>query len=299
MESLQSVWSNMSGFDIIWTSLTGSYLLKTLTYSIAGTAGTHRELDITGTPGLVRFKKRPLKRMLLGFGVNSILVLVAYRHFFFGTENYGWMQSLIEQFSIPGRVSTDELSTLLGCSLLTVHSFLRVYRALYINVFSNTTQDIVDFVTPFFYSLAAGFCIFSEAPSLVGNVADWSILSQLSWRHGVALALFIWASYEDQLYQQAFAKTRKNRAGHIVSNSHKLPKTGMFQLVSSPHFLAEILIHLGIGVCLGFKHQSWWLCTAYVIVGHMTRARGRHEWFLRKFGDAVPQQCRSIIPYIL
>ena len=52
--------------------------------------------------------------------------------------------------------------------------------------------------------------------------------------------------------------------GHIVSEDHKLPKGGLFDTVTSAHFLTEILIHGAIGLTLGFKHQTWWLCTGYV-----------------------------------
>jgi len=35
--------------------------------------------------------------------------------------------------------------------------------------------------------------------------------------------------------------------GHVVSEDHKLPKGGMFDLVSSPQLLNEILIQAAIG----------------------------------------------------
>ncbi|KAK3593003.1 hypothetical protein CHS0354_023235, partial [Potamilus streckersoni] len=134
-----------SGFDILWGSLSGAYLLKGL-YQTAFGSGVNR--DFNREKGYFRFTKRPVRRLLLGVGLNTVVVLVAYNSYCFGISDYGWVQSILNRFSVTGRVDTDQLSVLLSTSLLLTHTVLRLYRGLYINVFCDTTQDFLDFISP-------------------------------------------------------------------------------------------------------------------------------------------------------
>jgi hypothetical protein len=72
----------------------------------------------------------------------------------------------------------------------------------------------------------------------------------------------------------------------------------LFNLVSSAHFLTEILTHVAIGLTLGFESKSWWILTGYVGVSHVVRAQIRQRWFRKKFED-FPANTRAIFPYVL
>jgi hypothetical protein len=60
----------------------------------------------------------------------------------------------------------DQVSVLLGSSLLLTHTMLRLYRSLYINVNGNTTQDLVDYTSPYLYFLFSGLTLLVHAPDL-------------------------------------------------------------------------------------------------------------------------------------
>lgn len=64
----------------------------------------------------------------------------------------------------------DEMSVLVGSSLLFTHTMFRWYQSVYINVFSTTaTVNLLDWVSPYIYTLCAGLTIISEAPALDGS----------------------------------------------------------------------------------------------------------------------------------
>ena len=66
--------------------------------------------------------------------------------------------------------SSDEMSALIGTTLLFSHTLSRLYRSVYVNVFSTkSNQDLLDAVSPYIYTVFVGVSLLSEAPALVGS----------------------------------------------------------------------------------------------------------------------------------
>lgn len=286
----------MSGLGFLWTSLSGAYVIKGLLQCVAG-SGT--SIDFDGKKGLFRFTKRPIRRLFVGLGMNGAICLAVYNSYCFGIADFRWLQNLMDKVSNPGDVTTSELSVLLGSTLLFAHTAFRWYQSVYINVYSSTlTIDLLDMLAPHVYTLFAGLTLLSEAPNLDGSGTVWFNWSLFGWNHLVGIALFAFISYQDNNLQYQLAKFRKNKAGHIVSEDHKMPHGGIFDIISSPQLLNEILIHGAIGLTLGFGHKSWWLCTGYVAISQIVRAVGRQRWYRQKY-QAFPVHIKAIIPYML
>jgi len=68
--------------------------------------------------------------------------------------------------------------------------------------------------------------------------------------------------------------------------------------VSTPHYLAEIIIHVTVGVALGWRNSSWWMMTAYLALNHMQLAADKQRFYSQKFDD-FPKHRKMLIPYIL
>ncbi|XP_052224452.1 polyprenol reductase-like [Dreissena polymorpha] len=296
MFELPSHLGQLSGLGLLWTGLSGAYVIKGLYQVIRGST-VHRDFD--GEKGLLRFTKRPVRRLFLGLGMNGAICIAVYNSYCFGIHDFGWLQGLLNRVSNPGVINTDEMSTLVGCSLLFSHTLLRWYSSVYVNVFSSScTQDLLDWLAPHLYTVMAGLTLVSDAPPLDGKGFGWFSTSVLSWRHAAGVALFAVVSYQDYQLQYQLARLRKNKSGHVVSEDHKLPKGGVFEHVSSPQFLYEILIQASIGVTLGFGHQAWWLCTGYVAVSQLVRGLARQRWYCKKF-EALPAGRKAVIPYLM
>ncbi|KAL4222652.1 Steroid 5 alpha-reductase 3 [Mactra antiquata] len=271
----------ISGLGLLWTSLSGAYLVKGLYQAVTGN-GSSKDFD--GETGLLRFTKRPIRRLFIGIGLNGAICVAAYNSYCFGISNFGWLQSLVDYVSNPGSTNSDELSILIGSTLLFAHTQIRWYQSVYINILSaQTTQGFLDWLAPHLYTICAGITLLSEAPALDGSGRGWFDWSSFSWRHIAGVALFALVSYQDSKLQCQLAKLRKNRAGHVVSEDHKLPKGGWFDYTLSPQFFTEILAHGAIGLTVGFHHSSWWLCSGYVTVSQIVRALGRRQWYQKKF----------------
>ena len=89
-------------------------------------------------------------------------------------------------------------------------------------------------------------------------------------------------------------------AGHIVTTSHKLPRDGWFDRlnVSTPHYLAEVVVHVTVGVALGMRNSTWWMLTGYVLLNHAQLAAVKQRFYRQKCDD-FPKHRKMLIPYVL
>lgn len=78
-------------------------------------------------------------------------------------------------------------------------------------------------------------------------------------------------------------------------NGYKVPKGGLFGLVTCPHYFFEILIFLGIS----FISQTLYTfaSTISTICYLMGRSYATRRWYLTKFDD-FPKDVKAIIPYV-
>ena len=51
----------------------------------------------------------------------------------------------------------------------------------------------------------------------------------------------------------------------VATNKYVLPSGGMFELVSCPHMLAEVLIYVSLCIIMQFSSMRWLLVTTWVI----------------------------------
>jgi protein-S-isoprenylcysteine O-methyltransferase Ste14 len=77
---------------------------------------------------------------------------------------------------------------------------------------------------------------------------------------------------------------------------YKIPRGGMFELVSCANYFGEVLEWIGWAVLTwslpGFTFALW------TVANLVPRARAHHEWYRRNFPD-YPAHRKAIIPYIL
>lgn len=76
---------------------------------------------------------------------------------------------------------------------------------------------------------------------------------------------------------------------------YKIPKGGLFGLVTCPHYLFEIFIFLGIAfICQTFYAFASTVSTTCYLMG---RSYATRRWYLSKFDD-FPNDVKAIIPYV-
>lgn len=77
---------------------------------------------------------------------------------------------------------------------------------------------------------------------------------------------------------------------------YKIPKGGLFEWVSCPNYLGEILEWAGWALMTG----SWagFGFFMYTCANLVPRAAANHKWYLEKFGEDYPKNRKAVIPFV-
>ena len=87
-------------------------------------------------------------------------------------------------------------------------------------------------------------------------------------------------------------------SGAVETLAHHMPHGCWFDLVSCPHYFAELLIYVSMALCLGGASVTWWLVVLYVLFNQALAAQLCHEFYQSKFEEYPPQR-KAFIPFVL
>lgn len=77
---------------------------------------------------------------------------------------------------------------------------------------------------------------------------------------------------------------------------YKIPRGGLFELVSCPNYLGEIVEWLGWAVMTwSWAGLGFFLYSCFYLV---PRAIGNHKWYLDKFKEVYPKHRKAVIPFL-
>uniref|UniRef100_A0A1J3JJB2 Polyprenol reductase 2 n=1 Tax=Noccaea caerulescens TaxID=107243 RepID=A0A1J3JJB2_NOCCA len=80
-------------------------------------------------------------------------------------------------------------------------------------------------------------------------------------------------------------------------NEYIIPHGDWFEMVSSPHYLAEIVLYVGVVIASGGTDITIWLLFGFVVWNLTMSAGETHRWYLRKF-ENYPANRSAIFPYV-
>ncbi|KAF9684428.1 hypothetical protein SADUNF_Sadunf04G0117300 [Salix dunnii] len=80
-------------------------------------------------------------------------------------------------------------------------------------------------------------------------------------------------------------------------DGYVIPCGDWFEIVSSPHYLAEIVIYAGVVFASGGADLTIWLLFGFVVSNLIFAAAETHRWYLQKF-DNYPSSRVAIIPFV-
>ncbi|KAL2089882.1 hypothetical protein ACEWY4_014570 [Coilia grayii] len=187
------------------------------------------------------------------------------------------------------------LSVLLVHILLWIHSLRRLLECLFVSVFSDGVIHIVQYAFGLSYYIFLGLTVFCVDIPLYNEGS--SLLGQLQWYHAAGTALFLWASWLQHHSLALLASLRTKNTGAVDTVGHHMPHGCWFDLVSCPHYFAEVLIYVSMAFCLGGASVTWWLVVFYVFCNQALAAQLCQEFYQSKFEDYPPQR-KALIPFV-
>ena len=154
------------------------------------------------------------------------------------------------------------------------------------------------------------FNVFEAGSEIVANSSSSPrCLLQLlvsHWRlyHVIGTGLFVWG-WKHQFRCMVILSCLRNREPaksdasqrHQSSYAHRVPHGDWFEMVSSPHYLAEVIIYSSVFLVMGGENLYWLLVVLFVIIILSLSARQTHSWYKRKFRD-YPVERYVIFPWI-
>ncbi|XP_028260091.1 polyprenal reductase [Parambassis ranga] len=242
------------------------------------------------------------KRWFWHFYATSVgwngLLLVFYLNFIFQRQSLpSWLTGIVEFFSgVPNTDSqVPQLSTVLVQLLLCLHSLRRLLECLFVSVFSDGVMHVVQYVFGLGYYVILGLTVLCSDREGEGT---GTLLSQLEWLHVLGFVLFIGSSLLQHQSMVLLAQLRTGKSGSVETLNHRVPKGGWFELVSCPHYFAELLIYISLSFVFRGLSFTWWLVVLYVLFNQALAAQLCHDLYTSKY-ESYPRNRRAFIPFLL
>ncbi|CAI0392906.1 unnamed protein product, partial [Linum tenue] len=170
--------------------------------------------------------------------------------------------------------------------LMETHVLRRLYETIYVlNYSPSARMHILGYLTGLFFYAAAPlslchFCAFKalnfavdevvvelnaktqQDPSFAaigGDNTDW----KLGWCQWTGAALFAWGWVHQLRCHKILGSLR--RRDREQREEYAIPRGDWFELVSSPHYTAEMLIYAGLLIASGATDYIMWLLLLFVV----------------------------------
>ncbi|CAL1361193.1 unnamed protein product [Linum trigynum] len=210
--------------------------------------------------------------------------------------------------------------------LMETHVLRRLYETIYVlNYSPSARMHILGYLTGLFFYAAAPlslchFCAFKalnfavdevvvelnaktqQDPSFAaigGDNTDWKgflkPILKLRWCQWTGAALFAWGWVHQLRCHKILGSLR--RRDREQSEEYAIPRGDWFELVSSPHYTAEMLIYAGLLIASGATDYIMWLLLLFVVANLGFAAAETQRWYLHKF-EAYPRSRRAFLPFV-
>lgn len=169
----------------------------------------------------------------------------------------------------------------------------RCYECCVVSVYSPSSRINV-------FHLVSGFGFYAGVALII---TDFGYLEKESQSFSfictaIGLGLFVWGSSIQWQSHQILAglrrRTRPDGKKLVVTYEHMIPYGHWFEVISNPHYFAEIVIYAGILMMSKFEF-TFLILFWYVVVSHMVMGEQSHNWYTDKFKELYPQR-KVLIP---
>lgn len=203
--------------------------------------------------------------------------------------------------------------------LMEVQVLRRLYETIYVfNYSPSARMRIFGYLTGLFFYIAAplslccncapdvykfvlnGVAEFivkgkSRMPSLEFDWWEFTIpLVKLGWFQRIGAAIFFYGWIHQRRCHAILGSLRERRE---QADEYVIPHGDWFRIVSSPHYLAEIVLYFGLLVASGGTDLTIWLLFIFVVANLVLAAAETHRWYRRKF-ENYPTNRLAIIPFV-
>ncbi|PON36972.1 3-oxo-5-alpha-steroid 4-dehydrogenase, C-terminal [Parasponia andersonii] len=232
-----------------------------------------------------------------------------------GSHIFSWLKS----HSTPVEYRYSVWRSVFLLLLMEVHVLRRLYETIYVfNYSPSARMHVLGYLTGLFFYTAAPLslccnCIPEVYKFVLNGVAEFIVkgksrmpameidwwefvipLVKLGWLQWIGAAIFFWGWIHQHHCHAILGSLRESRE---QVDEYVIPHGDWFKFVSSPHYLAEIVLYSGVLVASGARDVTVWLLFVFVVANLAFAAAETHRWYLRKF-ENYPRNRLAIIPFV-
>ncbi|KAK2978297.1 hypothetical protein RJ640_017148 [Escallonia rubra] len=203
--------------------------------------------------------------------------------------------------------------------LMETQVLRRLFDTIYVFKYSPSARmHIFGYLTGLFFYTAAPLSLCSScAPEVFKFAANWLVefivkgknrmsvtefdmwafvspLIKFRWHLWIGAAIFLWGWLHQRRCHAILGSLRDDTE---EVEGYFIPSGDWFTYVSSPHYLAEIVIYAGLLVASGASDLTIWLLFGFVVSNLVFAAAETQRWYVRKF-DNYPSERFAIFPFI-
>ena len=208
-----------------------------------------------------------------------MLALYVPKRLFTHLYGFGICMSLISYTSLYvcfGAVDPSHQALML---LWSMHLMRRLMECIFITEFGTSRMHVCGFLV--------GLLHYTLVPLTLFNMGSVSLTASF-WKPIVAMPLFILSSAA-QFFSHRHLYHLKRRG------KYSLPSSGLFCLVSCPHYTAEIVIYSALAI-LGSGRLCLIAMVLWVVSNLVVVSVRQHAFYSIKFKDEIPAQWNKLIP---
>ncbi|CAF1706359.1 unnamed protein product [Brassica oleracea var. botrytis] len=246
------------------------------------------------------------------FGVawTTLLLAITWMHAFkmapLSSEEFMFSRYLTGGYHVESQFKVRRAVFLL--LLMEIQVLRRLIESFYVFKYSPSARmNILPYLGGLYYyaaaplslcvNLVAGFI--SKGKDHISS-SEFDLLSFLSplmnlgWCQLIGGAIFLWGWLHQRRCHAILGSLRKSPS---QAKEYIIPHGDWFDIVSSPHYLAEIVLYVGLLIASGGTDITVWLLFGSV-VGNLSLSAGEtHRWYLLKF-EHYPANRNAIFPYV-
>ncbi|KAJ8724765.1 hypothetical protein PYW07_015723 [Mythimna separata] len=197
--------------------------------------------------------------------------------------------------------SVSVTAALIAMTMLVIQCTRRLYETYYLQVFAKSSRmNLSHYLAGIIHYFACIIAVVGQAPLFCGHqnpeTIKWNDL-RTTILAVPCTVVFLITWYEQFRTNIIFANLRKDKkSGEVVTEEHRIPNGRMFEYVSSPHRMCEIVLYT---VLLMLVPTKTFFCIYLWVLGNQIQtAIQAHEWYKKSF-EKYPTNRYAVFPRIL
>lgn len=184
---------------------------------------------------------------------------------------------------------------------MTIQCTRRFIESNFLQIFSKKSKiNLSHYLCGFFHYYGVFVLIVAKAQGFTTSTStktSFEVAPGELIKATLVTIVFLYFWYQQYGSNMIFINLRKDKSGSVVTETHLIPRGGLFEYVSSPHMTCEVGMYLILYILLS-ANTSYIFCLAWVMSNQTFNAFLTHQWYRAHFSD-YPQNRKFLIPFVL